>query len=139
MTIGEKSIPIPKPILLRTGFKTGSVTARRNLTTGLYGSGFTQLINAEMITSHIYIVKRISVTLANANNKLPIINIYNNLPSSLDLFSAASITDIIISFRFFSSQTFNPSAVVPAGDVTISLSFEGCSPVSSSFAVPINV
>ncbi len=51
--IGEISIPIDKPSLRLIGLNTGSVTECRNRTIGLYGSGFTQLMSAEIIMIHI--------------------------------------------------------------------------------------
>jgi hypothetical protein len=85
-TIGDMSMgPSLYPIILLIGFKTGSVTACRNLTIGLYGSGLTQLINAEIITIHIYILSILDIAI----KKIAHIDIYSFLPNSLDLFVAA--------------------------------------------------
>jgi len=134
-TIGDMSMgPSLYPIILLIGFKTGYVTACRNLTIGLYGSGLTQLINAEIITIHIYILSILDIAI----KKIAHIDIYS-FPNSFDLFAAASITAATISLSPFSSNTLRPAAVVPPGDVTISLSLSGGIPVSRSFAVPMKV
>src|SRR5688500_10564398 len=53
---GERSRP---PVfhggnMRRTGSSTGSVTRRRNITTGFRGSGLTQLISAAAMMTHEY-------------------------------------------------------------------------------------
>lgn len=53
--IGEISIgPNRLPINFLIGYSTGSVALCRNLTTGLYGSGLTQVTKAANITTHLY-------------------------------------------------------------------------------------
>jgi len=73
--MGETSIPRPlSGSHLRIGAITGSVARYRNITIGLYGSGFTQEISARATIIHMYKVRPISMILTNAVIKFPIIN-----------------------------------------------------------------
>ena len=72
--IGEISMPIGGSIR-RIGSSTGSVVRIKNCTSGLNGSGLTQLIKARIKINQYMMVKRILTIAANASIKLPNTNI----------------------------------------------------------------
>lgn len=69
---GDRSMPIlGRGKVLLTRLRTGSVTLYRNLTIGLYGSGLTHEMRADMMISHMYIDRMTFSTCAIAPIKLP--------------------------------------------------------------------
>ena len=122
--IGDKSnMPPTGGNNPRNTLRNGSVILAMNRTAGLYGSTGNHVSNMRANSSHEYTSNKLLISLISAilKTKSP----YVASPNRPDRDAAASTACMQAARKPLSSKTFTPAMVVPAGDVTISLSSPG--------------